>query len=159
METIHVQFDDLSEPIAPVRLSTGPTPTFLMPGQISSGLVHNPVPAAPYVPPTNKNLKILFQPMFDEYLDPPHIERLVSSALAVPVPVNSTAGSTIIEDNPFAHADNDPFVNVFSLEPSSMASSSEDASLAESTYITQPHNHLRKWSKDHPFDYVIGNLS
>nr|GEX42318.1 Gag-Pol polyprotein [Tanacetum cinerariifolium] len=90
METIHVQFDDLSEPIAPVQLSTGPTPTFLMPGQISSGLVHNPVPAAPYVPPTNKNLKILFQPMFDEYLDPPHVERLVSSALAVPVPVNST---------------------------------------------------------------------
>ncbi|GKD70451.1 hypothetical protein Tco_1324541 [Tanacetum coccineum] len=31
-------------------LSTGPAPTFLMPGQISSGLVPNPVPAAPYVP-------------------------------------------------------------------------------------------------------------
>ncbi|GKF37095.1 retrovirus-related pol polyprotein from transposon TNT 1-94, partial [Tanacetum coccineum] len=36
------------------------------------------------------------------------------------------AGSTIIEDNPFAHADNDPFVNVFAPEPSSEASSSGD---------------------------------
>ncbi|GKE38730.1 retrovirus-related pol polyprotein from transposon TNT 1-94, partial [Tanacetum coccineum] len=54
METIHVQFDELYEPMAPVQLSTGLTPTFLTPGQISSGLVPNPVPAAPYVPPTNK---------------------------------------------------------------------------------------------------------
>ncbi|GJT08775.1 retrovirus-related pol polyprotein from transposon TNT 1-94 [Tanacetum coccineum] len=69
------------------------------------------------------------------------------------------AGSTIIEDNPFAHDDNDPFINVFALEPSSEASSSGDASSAESTHVTQPHHHLGKWSKDHPFDNVIGNPS
>nr|GEV38890.1 retrovirus-related Pol polyprotein from transposon TNT 1-94 [Tanacetum cinerariifolium] len=45
-----------------------------------------------------------------------------------------TAISTIIKDNPFAHADNDPFINVFALEPSSEASSSGEASSAESTY-------------------------
>ncbi|GJX20514.1 retrovirus-related pol polyprotein from transposon TNT 1-94 [Tanacetum coccineum] len=72
METIHVQFDELTEQMAPVQLSTGPAPTFLTPGQISSGLVPNSVPAAPYVPPTNKELEILFQPMFDEYMEPPH---------------------------------------------------------------------------------------
>nr|GEV17329.1 hypothetical protein [Tanacetum cinerariifolium] len=33
------------------------------------------------------------------------------------------AGSTINEDNPFAHVHNDPFVNVFALEPSSEVSS------------------------------------
>ncbi|GJZ69850.1 retrovirus-related pol polyprotein from transposon TNT 1-94 [Tanacetum coccineum] len=60
METIHVQFDELTEHIAPVQLSTGPDPTFPTLGQISSGLVPNPVPAAPYVPPTNKELEILF---------------------------------------------------------------------------------------------------
>nr|GFC37047.1 retrovirus-related Pol polyprotein from transposon TNT 1-94 [Tanacetum cinerariifolium] len=58
---------------------------------ISSGLIPNLVPAAPYVPPTNKELKILFQPMFDEYLEPHRIKRLVSSAPAVPVPINSAA--------------------------------------------------------------------
>ncbi|GJY10833.1 retrovirus-related pol polyprotein from transposon TNT 1-94 [Tanacetum coccineum] len=69
------------------------------------------------------------------------------------------AGSTIIEDNPFAPADNDPFVNVFAPEPSSEASSSGDVSSAESTHLTQPHYHLGKWSKDHPLDNVIGNPS
>ncbi|GJZ56848.1 hypothetical protein Tco_0612342 [Tanacetum coccineum] len=68
---------------------------------ISSGLIPNPVPAAPYVPPTNKELEILFQPMFNEYLEPPHIERSVSPALAVPVPVNSVdtpSSNTIDQD-------------------------------------------------------------
>ncbi|GKB02240.1 retrovirus-related pol polyprotein from transposon TNT 1-94, partial [Tanacetum coccineum] len=32
METIHVQFDELTEQIALVQISTGPAPTFLMPG-------------------------------------------------------------------------------------------------------------------------------
>ncbi|GKE20252.1 retrovirus-related pol polyprotein from transposon TNT 1-94 [Tanacetum coccineum] len=101
METIHVQFDDLSETMAHVQLSTGPAPSFMTPGQISSGLVPNPVPVALYVPPTNKELEILFQPMFDEYLKPPRVERLVSLAPAVPVPVNSagTPSSTTIDQD------------------------------------------------------------
>nr|GEZ44508.1 retrovirus-related Pol polyprotein from transposon TNT 1-94 [Tanacetum cinerariifolium] len=131
--------------------------------------------------------------MFDEYLEPPRIERPVSVAIAVQVPVISagtpssttidqdapspsyspsssklqppiahqgvTVGSTIIEDNPLAHADNDPFINVFAPEPSSEASAFGDASLAESTHVTQPHNYLKKCSKDHPLDNVIGNPS
>ncbi|GKE13768.1 retrovirus-related pol polyprotein from transposon TNT 1-94, partial [Tanacetum coccineum] len=193
METVHIQFVELSEPMAPVQLSTRPAPTFLTPRQISSGLVPNPVPAAPYVPPINKELEILFQPMFDEYLEPPRVEILVSPAPAVPVPVNSAgtpssttidqdahspshspsssalqsprshqgvaAGSTIIEDNPFSPVDNNLFVNMFSSEPSSEASSSGDVSLVESTHVSQPHHHLRKWNKDHPLDNVIRNPS
>ncbi|GJW74477.1 retrovirus-related pol polyprotein from transposon TNT 1-94 [Tanacetum coccineum] len=160
METIHVQFDNLSKPMAPMQLSTGPTPTFMILGHISLELIPNSVPTTPYVPLTNKELEILFQPMFDEYLEPPRVERPVSPALTVPVPVNSTgtpssttidqaapspshlqsslalqspsshqgvaARSTIIEANPFAHVDNDPFVNVFAPESSSKASSSGD---------------------------------
>ncbi|GKA66015.1 retrovirus-related pol polyprotein from transposon TNT 1-94 [Tanacetum coccineum] len=178
---------------APSRKGTGPAPTFLMPGQISSGLVPNPVPAAPYVPPTNKELEILFQPMFDEYMEHPHVERPVSPAPAVSVPVNSagtpssttidqdapspshspsssalqslslhqgvTAESTLMEDNPFALVDNHPFINVFSPEPSYEESSSGDLSSAESPYVSQTLHHLRKWSKDHPLDNIIGNPS
>ncbi|GJZ91098.1 retrovirus-related pol polyprotein from transposon TNT 1-94, partial [Tanacetum coccineum] len=101
METIHVQFDELFEPMAPVQLSTGPAPTFLTPGQISLGLVPNLVPATPYVTPTNKELEILFQPMFDEYLEPPRAKRPVSPAPAFPVPVNSagTPSSTTIDQD------------------------------------------------------------
>ncbi|GJQ99050.1 retrovirus-related pol polyprotein from transposon TNT 1-94 [Tanacetum coccineum] len=164
METIHVQFDELFEPMAPVKISTGPTPTFFTPERISSGLVPNLVPAAPYVPPTNKKLEILFQPMFDEYLEPLRVERPVSPTLAVLVLVNSVGipssttinqdaaspshspsssalqspsshqgvatGSTIIEDNPFAPIDNNPFVNVFAPESSSEAPLSGDESFA-----------------------------
>nr|GFC44748.1 retrovirus-related Pol polyprotein from transposon TNT 1-94 [Tanacetum cinerariifolium]GFC44770.1 retrovirus-related Pol polyprotein from transposon TNT 1-94 [Tanacetum cinerariifolium] len=32
METMHVQLDELTEPMALVHLSTGPAPTFLTPG-------------------------------------------------------------------------------------------------------------------------------
>ncbi|GJZ94571.1 retrovirus-related pol polyprotein from transposon TNT 1-94 [Tanacetum coccineum] len=192
METIHVQFDELTEQMAPVHISTGPEPILLTPGQISSGLVPNPVPAAPYVPPTNKDLEILFQPMFDEYLEPPSVERPVPPAPAVQVPVVSAgtpssttidqdapstshspsssevqppishqgvAAGPTIEDNPFAQAEDNPFVNVFASEPSSEESSSGDVSSAESNQVIQPHNHLRKWSKDHPMDNIIGNLS
>ncbi|GJT92298.1 retrovirus-related pol polyprotein from transposon TNT 1-94 [Tanacetum coccineum] len=75
METIHVQFDELTEQMAPVQSSPGPAPNLLTPGPISSGLVPNPAPAIPYVPPTNKELEMLFQPMFDEYFNPPGIRQ------------------------------------------------------------------------------------
>ncbi|GJX50966.1 retrovirus-related pol polyprotein from transposon TNT 1-94, partial [Tanacetum coccineum] len=126
--------------------------------------------------------------MFDEYLEPPNVERPVPPAHAAQVLVVSTAttsSTTIdqdaqstsyspsssivqppishqgvasgptIEDNPFAQPDNDPFVNAFALEPSFDESSSRDAISAESTQVTQPHNHLEKWSKDHPLDNAI----
>ncbi|GKC02633.1 retrovirus-related pol polyprotein from transposon TNT 1-94, partial [Tanacetum coccineum] len=75
-----------------------------MPGPISSGLVPNPAPAIPYVPPTNKELEILFQPMFDEYFEHPPATRLVPPAPAAqvpaaPVPVNQTGPSVSISVN------------------------------------------------------------
>ncbi|GJW73309.1 retrovirus-related pol polyprotein from transposon TNT 1-94 [Tanacetum coccineum] len=72
-----------------------------IPPETSSGLVPNPVPAAPYVPPTNKELEILFPPMFNEYLEPPRVERPVSPAPAVLIPVNSadTPSSTTIDQD------------------------------------------------------------
>nr|GEY34821.1 integrase, catalytic region, zinc finger, CCHC-type, peptidase aspartic, catalytic [Tanacetum cinerariifolium] len=170
------------QPTADIGIFVGyaprPASTFLTPGQISSGLIPNLVPAAPYVPPTNKDLEILFQPMFDVYLEPPRVDIPVSPALAVPFPVNSAgtpsstaidqdapslshspsslalqslclhqgvaAKSTLMDENPFAHVDKDPFINIFALEPTSAASSSGDASLANSTYVTQTLHYLRK---------------
>nr|GFA67493.1 Gag-Pol polyprotein [Tanacetum cinerariifolium] len=150
METIHVQFDELTELIAPVYISTGPEPILLTPGQISLRLVPDPVPAAPHVPPTNKDLEILFQPMFDEYFKP---------IVQPPISHQGIAARPTIKDNPFAQADIDLFVNVFAPELSSEESSSGDVSLTESTQVVHPHNHLGKWSKDHPLDNVIGNPS
>nr|GEV96729.1 integrase, catalytic region, zinc finger, CCHC-type, peptidase aspartic, catalytic [Tanacetum cinerariifolium] len=159
METIHVQFDELTEPIAPVHLE----------------------------------LEILFQPMFDEYLEPPRAERPVPPAQAEQAPVNSVGtplSTTIDQDAPtpsispssstlqshslhqgvvaepnymeyhtIAPINNNPFVNVFAPEPHSEASSSGDLSSTESPYVSQTLHHLNKWSKDHPLDNVIGNPS
>nr|GEY09806.1 retrovirus-related Pol polyprotein from transposon TNT 1-94 [Tanacetum cinerariifolium] len=112
--------------IADIGIFVGPAPNYLTPGHISSGLVPNLVPATPYVPPTNKDLEILFQPMFNEYLKPPRVERLVHPAQAVQSPINSAAEPTYMEDHLVAPVDNNPFVNVFSPEPHSEASSSGD---------------------------------
>ncbi|GJS39754.1 retrovirus-related pol polyprotein from transposon TNT 1-94 [Tanacetum coccineum] len=69
METIHIAFDELTRQTAPVHSSSGPAPNLLTPGSISSGLVPTSAPAKPYVPPNNKELELLFQPMFNEYFE------------------------------------------------------------------------------------------
>ncbi|GKG57451.1 hypothetical protein Tco_0584877, partial [Tanacetum coccineum] len=77
------------------------------------------------------------------YLESPRVERLVSSAPAVLVPVNSAgtpSSTTIDQDAPSL----------------TQASSSGDVSSAKSTHVTQTHHHLRKWNKDRPLDNVIG---
>ncbi|GJW76461.1 putative ribonuclease H-like domain-containing protein [Tanacetum coccineum] len=43
----------------------------MTPATISSGLMPNPPPSTPYVPPSQTNWDILFQPMFDELCTPP----------------------------------------------------------------------------------------
>nr|GEZ05049.1 hypothetical protein [Tanacetum cinerariifolium] len=140
---------------APSRKGTGPVLDFLTLGQISSGLVPNSVPATPYAPSTNKELEILFQPMFDEYLEPPRAERPGSPAQAVQALVTSAgvlAKPHFMKDHNVAPVDNNPFVNVFAPEPHSEASSSGDISLTESPYVSQSLHHLNKYSKDHPLD-------
>nr|GFA18598.1 putative reverse transcriptase, RNA-dependent DNA polymerase [Tanacetum cinerariifolium] len=75
MKTIHMQFDELTELMAPMHISTRPEPILLTPRKISLRLIPDPILAAPFVPPTNKDLEILFQPMFDEYFKPLGDER------------------------------------------------------------------------------------
>nr|GEW73575.1 retrovirus-related Pol polyprotein from transposon TNT 1-94 [Tanacetum cinerariifolium] len=128
----------------PSRKGTGPAPNLMTPGQISSGLVPNLVPATPYTPLTNKELEILFQPMFDEYLEPPR---------------GVAAEPNYMKDRTNTPVNNPPFVNVFAPEPHSEASSSRDIRSTESPYVSQTLHHLNKWSKDHPLDNVIGNPS
>ncbi|GJY70785.1 retrovirus-related pol polyprotein from transposon TNT 1-94 [Tanacetum coccineum] len=140
METIHVLFDELSEPMAPVQLSTGPAPTFLTPGQIT------PIPV--------NSAGTSLSTTIDQ--DAPSLSHSPSySALQSPsIHQGVAAESTLVEENPFAPVDNDPFINILASKPTSKASSFGDVS-----YVTQTLHHLGKWSKDHPLDNVIGNPS
>ncbi|GJU84637.1 retrovirus-related pol polyprotein from transposon TNT 1-94 [Tanacetum coccineum] len=91
MDTIHVDFDELTT-MASEQFSSGPAPNLLTFGTISSVLVQNPPSSTPYVPPTKNNWDILFQPMFDEYFNPP--PSVVSHGLpTVALQVSNTTGT------------------------------------------------------------------
>ncbi|GJT37665.1 retrovirus-related pol polyprotein from transposon TNT 1-94 [Tanacetum coccineum] len=83
METIHVIFDELHQTMAPAHISSGPESMSMTPGQFSSGLIPNQVHATNYVLPTDKDLELLFQPMFDEYFEVTRVDAPVPSATAV----------------------------------------------------------------------------
>nr|GFB58908.1 integrase, catalytic region, zinc finger, CCHC-type, peptidase aspartic, catalytic [Tanacetum cinerariifolium] len=51
--------------------SSGPTLNEMTPGTISSGLVQKYSPLTSYVPPSKNDWDLLFQPIFDELLNPP----------------------------------------------------------------------------------------
>ncbi|GKB64711.1 integrase, catalytic region, zinc finger, CCHC-type containing protein [Tanacetum coccineum] len=110
MKTIHVQFDELTEQMATVQLSTGSAPSFLTPGLIT---VSAPVSSAGT--PSSTTID-------QDAPSPSHSP----SSLALQSPSlhqGFAADSTLMEDNPFAHVDNHPFINVFAPEPSSEAES------------------------------------
>nr|GFD30117.1 hypothetical protein [Tanacetum cinerariifolium] len=51
--------------------SSGPALNEMTPGTINSGLVPTTSPSTSYVPPLRNDWDSLFQPMFDELLNPP----------------------------------------------------------------------------------------
>ncbi|GJS11531.1 retrovirus-related pol polyprotein from transposon TNT 1-94 [Tanacetum coccineum] len=87
IETIHVDFDELTA-MASEHSSSGPALHDMTPVTISSGLVPNPSPSTPFVPPSRSDWDLLFQPMFDESLNPSpydHILENIIGALDRPV--------------------------------------------------------------------------
>nr|GEZ62953.1 reverse transcriptase domain-containing protein [Tanacetum cinerariifolium] len=70
VETIHVDFDELTA-MASEQSSSGPTLQEMTPVTISSGLVQKPSSSTSYIPPMRNDWDLLFQPLFDELLNPP----------------------------------------------------------------------------------------
>ncbi|GJY88304.1 retrovirus-related pol polyprotein from transposon TNT 1-94 [Tanacetum coccineum] len=100
METIHVTFNKLTT-MASEQFSSGPAPQLMKPGTLSSRLVPNPIPQPPYVPPTKKDWDILFQPMFDEFFNPPSSVVSLVPVAAAPRPIDPTGSpvSTSIDQD------------------------------------------------------------
>nr|GFA76475.1 integrase, catalytic region, zinc finger, CCHC-type, peptidase aspartic, catalytic [Tanacetum cinerariifolium] len=63
----------------------GPALNEMTPGTISSGLVQQSSPSTSYVPPSRNDWNLLFQPMFDELLNPP--PSIVNQASEVIAPI------------------------------------------------------------------------
>nr|GFA57756.1 retrovirus-related Pol polyprotein from transposon TNT 1-94 [Tanacetum cinerariifolium] len=70
IETIHIDFDELMA-MSSEQSSSGPTLNEMTPATISSGRVQKPSSSTPYIPPSRNDWDLLFQPMFDELLNPP----------------------------------------------------------------------------------------
>ncbi|GJX99366.1 putative ribonuclease H-like domain-containing protein [Tanacetum coccineum] len=109
IETIHVDFDELTA-MASEHSSSGPALHEMTPATISSGLVPNPHPSTPFVPPSRTNWDMLFQPLFDEFLNPspsvdhpaPEVVALINEVIA-PVLADSTgspSSTTVDQDAP-----------------------------------------------------------
>ncbi|GJY56689.1 retrovirus-related pol polyprotein from transposon TNT 1-94 [Tanacetum coccineum] len=138
----------------------GPGSQILTRRTLNSRLMSNPPSPTPYVPPTMMDWDILFQLVFDEYFNHlPSIAFTVPGVVA-PDPADSTvlpSLTTIDQDAPSSN--NDPFFSVPIPELNSKESSSRDVIPTNVHLVNQPTEHLRKWTKDHPLDNVIGSPS
>ncbi|GKE47938.1 retrovirus-related pol polyprotein from transposon TNT 1-94, partial [Tanacetum coccineum] len=82
----------------------------MTPTTISYGLVPNPPPLTPFVPPSRTDWDILFKPIFDELLTPspsvdhpaPEVNALIDEVVApvLDVSTNSTSSTTVDQDTP-----------------------------------------------------------
>ncbi|GJQ91104.1 retrovirus-related pol polyprotein from transposon TNT 1-94 [Tanacetum coccineum] len=167
IEKIHVDFDELTV-MASKQSSSRPVLHEITPVIISSGLVPNPPPSTPLVPPSRANWDILFQPLFDELLTPPpsfdHPAPKVIAPITevvAPEPAASTSSpslTTVDQDAPspnVAHMNNDPFFGIPILKNNSEASSSSDIIPTIVNTATPNSEHVTKWTKDHPLDNII----
>nr|GFA22249.1 integrase, catalytic region, zinc finger, CCHC-type, peptidase aspartic, catalytic [Tanacetum cinerariifolium] len=127
---------------APSRKCTGPAPTFLTPGHISSGLVPNPVLATPYAPPPIKNWRFYFNQCLMNIWN---LLGLSDQILLVKhLPPGVVAEPHFMKDHNVSPVDNNPFVNVFAPETHSEASSSGDISSTESPYVSRKKTQVWK---------------
>nr|GFD07365.1 integrase, catalytic region, zinc finger, CCHC-type, peptidase aspartic, catalytic [Tanacetum cinerariifolium] len=107
VETIHVDFDELTA-MASEQSSSRPALHDMTPGTISSGLMHTNSSSTSYVPPSRNDWDLLFQPMFDELLNPPpsgvnQVPEDIAPIVEVIPPVNAdltgSPSSTMIEQD------------------------------------------------------------
>ncbi|GKC29367.1 hypothetical protein Tco_1036661, partial [Tanacetum coccineum] len=147
----------------------------------STGLVSNPVSQQPCIPPNRDDWDRLFQPIFDEYFNPPPIAvSLVQEASAlraevladspVSTSINKDALSTSIqtsqeqEHSPitsqgFEESPKTPTFHDDLLNESSNEDTTSHGSSSNVRQIHTPFEHLGRWTKDHPISNVVGDPS
>ncbi|GJV11771.1 hypothetical protein Tco_1353312 [Tanacetum coccineum] len=69
------------------------------------------------------------------------------------------AEDPIHEDTPIIHDVLHPSHNLVTGDPGSAQSSSGNVNSAEPNQVNYPPDHLRRWTKDHPLDNIVGNPS
>ncbi|GKE23607.1 retrovirus-related pol polyprotein from transposon TNT 1-94, partial [Tanacetum coccineum] len=133
---LHVTFDELTT-MASKQFSLGPGLHSMTPATSSLGLIPDTVSQQPCIPPNRDDWDHLFQPMFDEYFNPPSITFIPVQDVAAPRAVllsNSPVSTSIDQDAP----------------STSIPSTQEQRTFSE---------HFSRWINDHPIANVIVNPS
>ncbi|GJR71260.1 retrovirus-related pol polyprotein from transposon TNT 1-94 [Tanacetum coccineum] len=144
----------------------------------SSGLVPNPVSQQPCILPNRDDWDHLFQPMFDEYFNPPSIVVTPVQDAVAPravVLADSPMSTCIDQDDPSTSIpstqEQEHFLTIsqgfeespktpnFHDDPLNESPHEESTSQGPSSNMRQTHTpfeHLGRWTKDHPIENVIG---
>ncbi|GJV18595.1 retrovirus-related pol polyprotein from transposon TNT 1-94 [Tanacetum coccineum] len=163
------------------RTISGPGLHSMAPATSSSGLVLNPVSQQPCIPPKRDNWDRLFQPMFDEYFNPPSIvvspvqevvalRAVILADSPVSTSIDQDASSTSIPSTQEQeHSPNisqgfkeSPKTPIFRDDPLHESLHEDLTSQGSSSNVRQPHTpfeHLGRWTKDQPIANMIGDPS
>ncbi|GJS00178.1 integrase, catalytic region, zinc finger, CCHC-type containing protein [Tanacetum coccineum] len=146
-EKLYLLHMDLCGPMRVASIngkSSGPGLHYMTPVTSSTGLGSNPVSQQPCLPPIRDDWDRLFQPMFDEYFNPPTIA-------VSPVPEAAAPRAKVLADFPVSTSiDHDA--------PSTKDSTSQGSS-SHVRQLHTPLEHLGRWTKDHPIANMIGDPS
>ncbi|GJY13990.1 retrovirus-related pol polyprotein from transposon TNT 1-94 [Tanacetum coccineum] len=156
IEIIHVDFDELTA-MASEHSSSGPALHEMTPATISSGLVPNPPPSTPFVPPSRTDWDMLFQPLFDELLNPPpSVDHPAPEAVA---PIDEVAAHVTPRIFEIATYGNDPFFGI----PIPEVSFDQSSSSGSFSYNVPPDhkilNTITNGTKDHHLKIIISELA
>nr|GEV17243.1 hypothetical protein [Tanacetum cinerariifolium] len=127
--------------MASEQSSSGPALHEMTPATISSGFMPNPTSSTPFVPASRSDWDMLFQPLFDELLTPP-------PSVNHPAPEVIALIAKVVAPEPAA-----------SIGSPSSTTVDQDAPSPIVLPNHQPFEHNRKWTKDHPFGNIIGQLA
>ncbi|GKD82608.1 hypothetical protein Tco_1349447 [Tanacetum coccineum] len=117
----------------------------MTPATPSLGLVLNPPPLAPFVPPSRHEWDLVFQPVFDEFFSPP-------ASVASPVPVEEAPAPVESTDSPSSTT-----VDQDAPLPKTISDKSSSSNVISTTVHSDAliSEHLSKWTKDHPLQNII----
>ncbi|GJR60375.1 retrovirus-related pol polyprotein from transposon TNT 1-94 [Tanacetum coccineum] len=134
----------------------------MTPATSSSGLVSNPILQQPCNPPLRDDWDRLYQPMFNEYFNPPTIVVSlvpVAAALRAVDLADSPMSTLINQDSPSTKSPKTPHFHDDPLHESLHEDSTSQGSSSNVRPIHIPFESLGRRTKDHPIANVIGDPS
>ncbi|GJX51936.1 retrovirus-related pol polyprotein from transposon TNT 1-94 [Tanacetum coccineum] len=155
-ELLHDKKPDLSylhlTTMASEQLGLGPGLQCMTPATSSSGLVSNYIPQQPCIPPLRDDWDCLFQPMFDEYFNPPTIAVSLVPVAAAPKAVelaDSPVSTSIDQDaslKSIPSTQDQEHSPIISQEMAFL-----NAELKEEVYVSQPEGFVDQDNPSHVY--------